>query len=76
MTTDDRWLPTGHATAALGLSADTLKRYADRDCFLVEGTHFRFGPYKNSARVWNVPACAEALAYRGRLQRKKLAEAV
>jgi len=64
------WLPTGHATRALGVSADTLKRYADS--FLIEGKHWRSGPYQNSPRVWNVPACLEALSYRGRLRRQEV----
>ena len=71
MTTDDRWLPTGQATIALGVSPFSLRRYADRDCFLIEGKHWRYGPHSNSPRIWNVPACAEALAYRGRLRRQQ-----
>jgi hypothetical protein len=70
----DSWQPTGRAAAALGISAKTLKRYADEHAFLVEGKHWRFGPLSNSPRVWQVQACEEALAYRGRLRRKQLAE--
>ena len=70
----DQWQPTGLATRLIGVSAWSLRRYADKDCFLIEGKHFRFGPHANSARIWNVDACREALAYRGRLRR--LASAV
>ena len=66
------WMPTGQATRALGVSADTLRRYADPDCFLIEGKHFRHGPHSNSPRVWNIPACEEALTYRGRLRKQEV----
>ncbi len=72
MTVLIEWLPTGAATKALGVSADTLKRYADRDAFLVEGKHWRPGPHRNSPRIWNIPACIDALAYRGRLRRQEV----
>ena len=70
----NEWMPTGQATRALGVSADTLKRYADRHCFLVEGKHWRLGPHTNSPRLWNVSACIEALSYRGRLRRQELTD--
>ncbi len=73
MTASTEWLPTGLATRALGVSSFTLKRYADRDCFLIEGKHFRHGPHRNSPRIWHIPACEEALAYRGRLRRQEVA---
>jgi hypothetical protein len=63
------WLPTGQASAALGVSSRTLKRYADLHGFLIEGKHWRFGPLCNSPRQWNISACADALHHRGRLQR-------
>lgn len=63
------WAPTGLAVRLLGCSEKSLKRYADRDEFLIEGIHFRFGAHKNSPRVWNVQACREAMLYRGRLRR-------
>lgn len=62
------WVPTGLAARLLGCSEASLKRYADRHYFLIEGTHFRHGPFSNSPRIWNVPACREALLYRGRLR--------
>lgn len=61
-----QWLPTGQATRVLGVSADTLKRYAMRDEFLIDGKHWRRGPHRNSPMVWNIPACQEAIRWRGR----------
>ena len=72
MSTQTEWLPTGQATRLLGISPFTLKRYADRDAFLIEGKHWRSGPHHNSPRLWNVPACIEALTYRGRLRRREV----
>lgn len=66
---NERWLPTGQAATALGVSVRTLKRYADVHCFLIEGDHWRFGPLCNSPRQWNVSACAESLSHRGRISR-------
>ena len=61
------WLATGPAARALGCSINTLKRYARRDEFLIDGTHWRRGAYPNSPWVWNVPACQEAIRRQGRL---------
>lgn len=61
------WLPTGQAARVLGCSADTLKRYAKRDEFLVEGQHWRRGPHRQSHWVWNIPACQQAIRWQGRL---------
>ena len=61
------WLPTGLAARSLGCSVDTLKRYAKRDEFLVDGKHWRRGAHPNSPWVWNVPACQEAIRWQGRL---------
>jgi hypothetical protein len=72
---EERWLPTGQAASTLGVSVRTLKRYADLHDFLIEGKHWRFGPLCNSPRQWHVSACAEALHYRGRLQRQESAAA-
>jgi hypothetical protein len=66
----DRWLPSGQAALALGVSIRTLKRYADEHNFLIEGQHWRFGPLCNSPRQWNIAACIDALHHRGRLQRQ------
>jgi hypothetical protein len=69
----ERWLPSGQAALTLGVSVRTLKRYADHHSFLIEGKHWRFGPLCNSPRQWNIPACVDALSYRGRLRRQELA---
>lgn len=65
------WLPTGLAARTLGVSADSLKRYADRDGFLVEGKHWRRGVHHNSPRLWNLELCVDALAYRGRIRQEE-----
>ena len=62
------WMPTGPAARALNCSIDTLKRYAKRDEFLIEGKHWRRGAYPNSPWVWNIPACWEAIRWQGRLE--------
>jgi hypothetical protein len=69
----EQWLPTGQAAPMLCVSTQTLKRYADKHGFLVEGQHWRFGPLRNSSRQWNITACAEALHLRGQQQRENLA---
>ncbi len=66
----DQWLPTGLATRALGVSPDSLKRYADQNCFLIEGKHWRRGVHSNSPRIWNIPECVDALSYRGRIRQQ------
>lgn len=63
---DDMWLRTGEAAHALGVSEDTLKRYAQQDEFLIEGVHWVRGLHLNSPILWNVPACEEAILWRGR----------
>jgi len=68
---ETRWLPTGQAARELGISPDSLKRYADRDEVLVLGEHWRHGVHSNSPRVWNLPLCLQALNHRGRLQRQQ-----
>ncbi|MEI6359507.1 MAG: hypothetical protein WCO50_04170 [Synechococcus sp. ELA619] len=55
------WLPTAQAAQALGISTCTLKRYARRDGLLQEGSHFRRGPHANTALVWNVQRCFDAV---------------
>ncbi len=67
------WLPTGKAAQALGCSPDSLKRYADRDEFLINGQHWRRGPHKNTPRVWNIEACKKEIQRQGRLRNRKLA---
>ena len=60
-------MPTGPAARVLNCSIDTLKRYATRDEFLIEGKHWRRGAYPNSPWVWNIPACQAAIHWQGRL---------
>lgn len=64
--THQLWLPTGLAANTLGVSGITLKRYADRDGFLIEDKHWRRGPHPNSPRVWEINACRAAITRRGR----------
>ena len=73
---ETRWLPTGQAARELGISPDSLKRYADRDEVLLLGEHWRHGVHSNSPRVWNLPLCLQALNRRGRLQRGRLQRAL
>lgn len=63
--TASRWLPTGAAALALGVSTDSLKRYATRHEILIEGKHYRRGVFANSPIVWDVAACLDALTHRG-----------
>lgn len=72
--TTTRWLPTGAAALSLGISSDTLKRYADRDETLIEGKHFRHGLHTNSPRLWNVEACLERLTHQGKARRAARAD--
>ncbi len=67
---ESEWLRTGLAAKALGVHEATLKRFADRDHILIESIHWVYGPHANSPRLWNVPPCRAALAYRGRLNRE------
>lgn len=54
-TTEELWLPTGDAARLLGVSADTLKRWASADRGLLqEGQHWRSGLFSNSPRRWRV----------------------
>jgi len=63
--TASRWLPTGAAALALGVSTDSLKRYATKHEILIEGKHYRRGAFPNSPIVWDVAACLQALTHRG-----------
>lgn len=65
---EERWLPTGQAAVALGICVRSLKRYSDQRKLLIEGEHWCAGPLPNSARRWNISACAEALYGRGRIK--------
>ena len=68
MTTESNtWLPTHQAAVALGLNPGTLKRYYGhpRTGFLREGTHWKNGPYPNSAKGWCIEECRKELAAKG-----------
>ncbi|QNI71975.1 hypothetical protein [Cyanobium sp. NS01] len=64
--TTELWLPTGQAARQLAVSNDTLKRYASRDEFLIEGKHWQRGAHPNSPWTWNVHACRKAMSWRNR----------
>lgn len=70
---EELWLPTGQACRVLNCSATTLKRYASRDGFLLEGQHWRRGPHRQSPMVWNVTACHPAICSRDRLASRQKA---
>jgi hypothetical protein len=70
------WLSTPAAALSLGLSPSTLKRYADRDQILIEGSHWRSGLYRNSPRVWDVESCRMVLTHHGMIRRSEAAQGV
>jgi len=51
------WTPTSAAAYQLGVSPDTLRRYA-RSGYLKPGIHYRPGLLRNSPWVWQVDAVA------------------
>jgi hypothetical protein len=56
------WLRTAEASAALGLSRDTLRR-REVDGYLKAGQHFiATGPHRTSPRLWNVAEVRCAMA--------------
>jgi len=68
MTSESKtWLPTPQAAEALGLNPNTLKRYYGhpRTGFLREGTHWKNGPYPNSAKGWCIEECRKELSAKG-----------
>ena len=68
---EELWLPTGQACRVLNYSATTLKRYASRDGFLLEGQHWRRGPHRQSPMVWNVTACHDAITRHEQLKQHR-----
>jgi hypothetical protein len=54
------WSPTTFAAHELGVSSETLRRYA-RSGYLKPGTHFRPGLLPNSPWVWQIDAVAKEL---------------
>ena len=63
------WVPTPEAEKVLGIKRDRLKRSfsypANEQGFLLEGTHWKRGPFDNSPITWNLPKCIEALEAHG-----------
>ena len=63
------WVPTPEAEKVLGIKRDRLKRSfsypASEQGFLLEGTHWKRGPFDNSPITWNLPKCIEALEAHG-----------
>jgi hypothetical protein len=66
-TPDFRWVPTGAATQCLGISGDSLRRYARKGA-LRPGVHYRPGVHVNSPWQWQLTACAEQLFQLGALR--------
>lgn len=60
------WLPTGKATAAIGLSRNTLHRWKRHD-LLQEGVHYRRGLTPRSPIRWNPEAIEQAITDRRKL---------
>jgi hypothetical protein len=61
------WLPTGEVARHLGISPDSLKRWANPakpGAFLQEGLHWRRGPFGNSARRWHLSAVQQLVEAR------------
>lgn len=58
---DGLWLSTSQVCPYLGLSGDTLRRYA-RGGLLELGTHYRPGATVRSPWCWNLAAVRERLA--------------
>ena len=54
------WSPTTFAAHQLGVSSETLRRYA-RSSYLKAGTHYRPGLLPNSPWVWQIDAVAKEL---------------
>ena len=63
------WVPTPEAEKVLGIKRDRLKRSfsypASTQGFLLEGVHWKRGPFDNSPITWNLPECIEALEAHG-----------
>ena len=59
---DAGWAPTSTAAYFLGVSPDSLRRYA-RSGYFQPGEHYRPGVRSNSPWVWRLEACAEELLH-------------
>jgi hypothetical protein len=58
------WISTGHAARPLGVSGESLRRWA-RSGVLEPGRHFRPGISGNCPWVWDAPACQARLLQLG-----------
>ena len=62
----ETWLTTRQAARLLGISEWSLRRYADVEKgFLIEGEHFKKGPYRTSKTAWHMEKIKEAMEKRG-----------
>ena len=60
MAPDRSWAATTAAAHQMGISSETLRRYA-RNGYLKPGTHYRPGLLPNSPWVWQIEAVAQEL---------------
>ena len=68
---EGRWVPTSTATQCLGVSSDSLRRYA-RSGVLRAGEHYRPGLLANSPWVWRLDTCAQELLKLGNQREQSL----
>ena len=62
----ETWLSTRQAARTLEISEWSLRRYADaKTGFLVEGQHFKKGPYRTSKTAWHMEKIKEAMEKKG-----------
>ena len=63
---NETWLDTRQAARALGISEWSLRRYANAESgFLLEGKHFKKGPYKTSKTAWHMEKIQSAMQEQG-----------
>ena len=62
----ETWLSTRQAARVLGISEWSLRRYANAESgFLLEGKHFKKGPYRTSKTAWHMEEVKEAMEQQG-----------
>ena len=65
----ETWLSTRQAARVLGISEWSLRRYANAESgFLLEGKHFKKGPYRTSKTAWHREEVKEAMEQRKQLR--------
>ena len=63
---NETWLSTRQAARVLGISEWSLRRYANAESgFLLEGKHFKRGPYQTSKIGWHIEKVKEAMEQQG-----------